>query len=370
MVRQEKLLFTPGPLTTSATVRQAMQFDLGSRDSEFIRLIADIRKALLRIAGVDSSQGFETVLMQGSGTFAVEATLSTVIAPSDRLLILVNGAYGSRIADIAACHGLQFEVYEVPGNQVHKNEIVDSILRGKKFTHLAAVHCETTTGILNPIAEWGATAKMNHCEFIVDAMSSFGGIPLDVANVPIHYTIASANKCLQGVPGLAFVIANRERLMSLQHKPRTVSLDLRQQLIGLESNGQFRFTPPTHVILALDKALEELIDEGGVGGRAGRYHDNHEVLCCGMKRLGFQEYVDRELQSNIITAFTYTGIPGFAFSRFYQLLSDRGMVIYPGKLATEDCFRIGNIGNLFPKDIGSLLVAIEDALGQMQSSDR
>jgi 2-aminoethylphosphonate-pyruvate transaminase len=367
MLRQEKLLFTPGPLTTSTTVREAMQFDLGSRDSEFIQLIADIRQALLEIAGVSVCHGFETVLLQGSGTFAVEATLSTVVGPNDRLLILINGAYGNRIAEIAECHGIQFEVYEVPSNQVHKQERVDSILCGSRFTHLAAVHCETTTGILNPIGQWGVTASMHGCEFIVDAMSSFGGIPLDAAKVPIDYTISSANKCLQGVPGLAFVIANRHKLMSKHHKPRTVSLDLRQQLIGLELNGQFRFTPPTHVLLALDQALNELAVEGGVSGRAARYHRNHEVLCCGMERLGFGEYVPRELQSDIITAFTYSDIPGFEFPRFYQFLSDRGMVIYPGKLAQVDCFRIGNIGNLYPKDLQLLLVTIEEALQVMQN---
>lgn len=366
MPHAEKLLFTPGPLTTSVSVKQAMLKDMGSRDESFIRLVSEIRDGILKLAGVAREDGYEAVPIQGSGTFGIEALFATVIGPKDRLLILVNGAYGQRMVEIARCHGLVHEVYEVPENAIHERSSVDSMLAGSRFTHLAGVHCETTTGILNPIDHWGAVAKTHRCHFIVDAMSSFGGIPLDMTANHIDFLVASSNKCLQGVPGVAFVVANRESLMSGQNEPRSVSLNLRQQLLGFERNGQFRFTPPTHVLLALHQALMELDAEGGVQCRAARYSVNNQLLCAGMCELGFRAYLPKTLQSHIITAFLYPE-RNFSFEEFYRRLSDRGMLIYPGKLSKVDCFRIGNIGHLFPEDINELLVAIKTVLSEMKS---
>jgi 2-aminoethylphosphonate-pyruvate transaminase len=367
MVPTEKLLFTPGPLTTSPTVKQAMLKDMGSRDDTFIRLIAEIRSSILKVAGVGREDGFETIPIQGSGTYGIEAVFATVIGPSDRLLVLVNGAYGRRMVEMAKCYGLHYEVYEVQENAVHDRATLESLLNRTQFTHLAAVHCETTTGILNPIELWGAVTKEHGCQFIVDAMSSFGGIPLDLSSVPVDYLISSSNKCLQGVPGVAFIVARRESLMAGQHEPRSVSLNLRQQLLAFESNGQFRFTPPTHVVLALHQALIELEVEGGVGRRAARYKENHQVLCAGMQALGFREYLPTALQSHIITAFLYPE-KNFVFEEFYRRLSERGMLIYPGKLSKVDCFRIGNIGHLFPQDITELLHAIKAVMSEMNSA--
>jgi 2-aminoethylphosphonate-pyruvate transaminase len=342
-----------------------MLMDMGSRDDAFIRLISEIRSAILRVAGVCREDGFETIPIQGSGTYGIEAVLATVIGPNDRLLILVNGAYGRRMAEMAKCLGLQHEVYEVNENAVHDRATLELLFSRTRFTHLAAVHCETTTGILNPVDLWSTVAEAHRCQFIVDAMSSFGGIPLNMSSVPIDYLISSSNKCLQGVPGVAFVVARRESLMAGQHEPRSLSLNLRQQLLGFENNGQFRFTPPTHVLLALHQALMELDAEGGVGRRAARYKENHQVLCAGMQALGFCEYLPTPLQSHIITAFLYPN-KNFVFDDFYRRLSDHGMLIYPGKLSKIDCFRIGNIGHLFPDDIRALLRAIKEVMSAME----
>ncbi len=363
----DKLLFTPGPLTTSPSVKQAMLKDMGSRDDAFIRLVVEIRTALLKVACVSSQDGFEAIPIQGSGTYGIESVFASVIGPSDRLLIMVNGAYGRRMVEMAKCYGLQHEVYEVPENAIHDQSTLHSVLNRTQFTHLATVHCETTTGILNPIDQFGAVAKAHHCQFIVDAMSSFGGIPLDMTSLPIDYLISSSNKCLQGVPGVAFVVARRQSLMSGQHEPRSLSLNLRQQLLGFEANGQFRFTPPTHVLLAFHQALKELDAEGGVERRAARFRENHQVLCAGMRELGFREYLPPELQSPIITAFLYPE-KNFVFEEFYRRLSDHGMLIYPGKLSKVDCFRIGNIGHVFRRDVTDLLRAIKAVMSEMTSA--
>ena len=364
--RTDKLLFTPGPLTTSNTVKQAMLRDLGSRDAEFVEVVQGIRQHLLELAGVSQESGYEAVLMQGSGTFGVEALISSVIPRDGKLLVIINGSYGKRIRDIAQRHGIETVTIEVAENTPAVPRQVSEILSADSgITHVALVHCETSSGVLHPVQEIGAVVKGFQRTFIVDAMSSFGGIPLDVAKSGIDYLAASANKCLEGVPGISFVVANRAQLLATGGAARSVSLDLLAQWEGLENDGQFRFTPPTHVILALHQALLELDEEGGIAGRAKRYAANHAALLKGMRRMGFREYVPAESQSHIITTFLFPEDQKFEFEDFYQRLSARNMVIYPGKLNEVDCFRIGNIGRLFESDIESLLAAIEAALTDM-----
>jgi 2-aminoethylphosphonate-pyruvate transaminase len=232
-------------------------------------------------------------------------------------------------------------------------------------THVAIVHCETTTGILNPIDEIVRIVKSGDREFILDAMSSFGGVPLDLSKLEIDYLISSPNKCLEGVPGFSFVLARRAALEATKGRARSVSLDLLAQWEGLERNGQFRFTPPTHALLAFARALEELREEGGVCARAARYHVSHETLRTGMRRLGFAEYLPAERQSNTITAFRYPDDPSFRFEDFYHRLRARGFVIYPGKLSQADCFRIGTIGRVNAADMGDLVAAIGEVLGEI-----
>lgn len=362
----DKLLFTPGPLTTSNAVKEAMLRDLGSRDADFVAVVGEIRQLLLALAGVRQAEGYEAILMQGAGTFGIESVISSVIPADGKLLIIINGAYGKRIRDIAGRHGIETAVIEVTENtQPNPQELRRRLADDSEITHVALVHCETSSGILNPLNEIGSVVKELGRTFIVDAMSSFGGIPLNVSEARIDFLISSANKCIEGVPGFSLVIADHEQLLAIDGWARTLSLDLLAQWKGLEEQGQFRFTPPTHAILAFREALRELDDEGGVAGRAARYAANHAALLRGMRRMGFCEYVPAESQSHIITAFLFPEDPRFEFTEFYQRLSSKGMLIYPGKLTEGDCFRIGNIGQIFESDIESLLTAIAATLLEM-----
>lgn len=356
---QDKLLFTPGPLTTSSTVKSAMLRDVGSRDREFIQIVRSIRERLLLSGGAEPGGDYECVLMQGSGTFAIESVVSSVIPADGKLLVLVNGAYGRRIAQMARAHGIETQVLEISENQkISPYAVAERLNAASGITHVAVIHCETTTGIVNPIEEIGAVVAAAGSTFIVDAMSSFGAIPVTLAETHAEFLISSANKCIEGVPGFAFVLARRDALLASKGRARTLSLDLHAQWVGLEHDGQFRFTPPTHALLAFDQALRELEAEGGVAGRAARYSRNREVLSAGMEALGFVPYLSTEDRSYIISTYRYPADPEFHFEEFYAQLSEQGFVIYPGKLSQEACFRIGTIGRLGEKDMQNLLKAI------------
>ena len=364
---RDKLLFTPGPLTTSLSVKQAMLHDAGSWHFEFNAAVRKIRESLLKLAEINPAEGFDAILMQGSGTFGVESVIGSAIPPQGRLLVLANGAYGERIARIASLLKIDHRVLRTDENTVPDPLQVESLLReDPAITHVALVHCETTTGILNPLDPIGKVVQRHRRCFIVDAMSSFGAIPIDMRGAGIDYLVSSANKCIEGVPGFSFVITRRSVLEATSGHARSLSLDLLGQLQGFEANGQFRFTPPTHAILAFAQALRELDEEGGVAGRGRRYAANHRTLVAGMRRLGFVPYLDPEIQSFIITAFHCPTDPAFQFPEFYSRLSDRGMIIYPGKLTRVDTFRIGTVGRLFESDITQLLHAIEDVLRDMK----
>jgi 2-aminoethylphosphonate-pyruvate transaminase len=343
-----------------------MQHDRGSRDTEFIDLVARIRAELLAIAGVSKEGGYEAVLMQGSGTFAIEAVLSSVLPPDGRLLVLANGAYGERMLQIAERLKIPVAIQRWPENESPDPATVSQVLaNGPPPTHVAIVHLETTTGILNPIDEIARIVREHGCSFIVDAMSSFGGVPIDLAALQADYLVSSANKCLEGVPGFSCVLARREALESTLGYARSVSLDLLAQWHGLERDGQFRFTPPTHALLAFGQALEEFREEGGVPARARRYRTNRNALLAGMRRLGFAEYLAPERQSDIITSFRYPEDPAFDFAEFYRLLAIRGMVIYPGKVSRADSFRIGTIGRICPEQVEALVSEIETVLDKL-----
>ena len=364
--RKDKLLFTPGPLTTSEPVKQAMLRDLGSRDTAFIATIGKIRGGLLGLAGLSQEQGYECVLMQGSGTFGVEAVIGAAITPGGKLLVVVNGAYGERILKIAGVLGIECEALRCKENRkTDPAEVAACLQEDEKISAVAIVHCETTTGIINPVEETGSIVRAAGKTYIVDAMSSFGAVELDVLPAEIDFLVSSANKCIEGVPGFSFAICRSGALDSCEGQARSLSLDLFAQWKGLESNGQFRFTPPTHTILAFEKALEELAEEGGVAGRAARYSGNYDTLVAGMSALGFKEYLPREDQGYIITSFRYPTHPAFDFTEFYTRLSEKDLVIYPGKVSDADCFRIGNIGRIEQDDVKKLLTAIASVLDEM-----
>lgn len=361
----DKLLFTPGPLLTSPTVKQAMLRDLGARDGAFIDLVREIRQRLLQLAGVGGGT-YEAVLMQGSGTFGVESVLSSIVPRGGKLLVAVNGAYGRRMAEIASALAIEVETIVSPERlPIVPQQVAEALARDPAITHVGMIHCETTTGILNPVEEVGGLVRERRRTFLVDAMSSFGGMPLDLRAWGIDFLISSANKCLEGVPGISFVLARRDLLAEADGRARSVSLDLVSQWKGLESNGQFRFTPPTHVLLAFSRALMELETEGGITARASRYAENRRILLDGMMELGFEPYLAPPYQSHIITTFRHLSHPKFTFTGLYQRLSDKGFVIYPGKLTDCDCFRIGTIGHIFPRDVRSLLVAVRSSLEEM-----
>jgi 2-aminoethylphosphonate-pyruvate transaminase len=363
---RDRLLFTPGPLTTSLSVKQAMLHDAGSWHAEFNAVVASIRERLLAIAGVSRHDGWEAIPLQGSGTFGVEAVFQTAVPPRGKVVVLANGAYGERMGQMLQHAQIDHVMLRTDEDTPPNPSALEDLLAGdSSFTHAAVVHCETTTGILNPIAPLGRVAKRHGLVYIVDAMSSFGAIPIDPPGCGIDFLVSSSNKCIEGVPGFSFVIGRRAELLACEGRSRSLSLDLLGQLRGFEKNGQFRFTPPTHAILAFDQALRELEMEGGVEGRFVRYRRNHEVLVGGMRELGFRPFLDPAVQAPIITAFHTPRDERFSFDELYRILADRGFIIYPGKLTRVSTFRIGNIGRVFPADLEQLVDATRRALLEM-----
>src|SRR6266496_3996083 len=363
---RDKLLFTPGPLTTSQSVKQAMLHDAGSWHYEFNAKVNWVRRKILEVAGLSSEAGWETILLQGSGTFGVEAVFATCVPPNGKVVVLANGAYGERIVLMLQHLTIDHVVLRTPENTPTDPAALDRALAADKtITHVAFVHCETTTGILNPVVEVGRVVKRHDRAYVVDAMSSFGGMAIDFAAAGIDFLISSASKCIEGVPGFSFVICRRDTLLACDGYARSLSLNLVDQFKGFEKNGQFRYTPPTHSILAFEQARRELDQEGAVAGRAARYQANHQALVNGMKQLGFHPYLDPAVRSCIITSFHFPESEKFTFGAFYRGLSDKGFIIYPGKISQENTFRIGSIGRIFPSDISALLSAIGNVLCEM-----
>lgn len=357
-IKNPYLLLTPGPLSTTSTVKQMMLRDWCTWDDDYNNIVQEIRAELLEVAGVGSQ--YTSVLMQGSGTFSVEAVVNSLLSEDDKLLVLANGAYGQRIATIAEYHHINCQVYDVGDLERHELSVLDEMLeKDNSITHVAVVHCETTTGMINNIEEIGVVVKKHNKVFIVDAMSSFGGIPIDVEKLGIDCIISSSNKCVQGVPGFGFAILKKSIIENAKGNARSLSLDLYAQWDTMEKhNGKWRFTSPTHVVRAFRQALKELKEEGGVTIRNKRYTDNQKLLVRGMKELGFEPLLAEELHSPIITTFLSPDSPEFDFMRFYEEIKQRGFVIYPGKVTQYQCFRIGNIGEVYTADIENLLSAI------------
>lgn len=360
----DPILLTPGPLTTSATVKEAMLRDWGSRDDAFIAINRRIRDRLVEMAGGVGSH--VCVPIQGSGTFAIEATVGTLLPREGKLLVLVNGAYGERIVRMTRVMGRIATSIETPEDTPVSPSNLDAALAADPaVTHVAVVHCETTSGILNPVAEVAVVCKDRGRALIVDAMSAFGALPIDAREVPIDAVVASANKCLEGAPGMGFAIVREDALAAGKGNAHSLSLDLFEQWQGFEANGQWRFTPPTHVVAAFDRALEEHAAEGGVGGRGDRYRRNHRVLVDGMTELGFEMLVPAPFQAPIIVTFLMPTDPRFVFTAFYDRLRAKGFVIYPGKLTVADSFRIGCIGRIDEDVVRAALTAIKATLDEM-----
>lgn len=356
------ILLTPGPLSTSKTVKATMLRDWCTWDNDYNAIVQDIRARLARLAG--GEENLTAVLMQGSGTFSVEATVGTVVPENGKLLVVANGHYGDRIGVIAERLRINRVLLD-SGEQAQADPqaIAKTLDADPEISHVAVVHCETTTGMLNPVREIGAVVAQRDKVLIIDAMSSFGGIPMNMDDLHCDFLISSANKCIQGVPGFGFVVARRSELEKCKTNARSLSLDLYQQWSEMEhKNGKWRYTSPTHVVRAFAQALNELDEEGGVAARFQRYTANHDALVSGMQQLGFSCLLPEAHQSPIITSFMNPVHPDYDFKKFYEELKWRGWVIYPGKVTGADTFRIGNIGHVFPDDIAELIKAVEASM--------
>ena len=357
----DPLLLTPGPLTTSASVKQAMLHDYGSRDHHFI----DINRRMLdRLVSIVNGEGSHVAVpLQGSGTFVVEAMIGCYVPPGGKLLLCINGAYGKRMVKICQYYSRRFEVLEFAENEPVEPSAVDQVLSAdNEITHVAVVHSETTSGILNPLSDIASVVARHERGLLIDAMSAFGAIPLDAREIHFDAVCASSNKCLEGAPGMGFCIARQSALEATQGNSPSLSLDLHDQWRAMAGNGQWRFTPPTHVILAFDQALNEFDQEGGVAGRGQRYRDNCRILVEGMRSMGFRTLLPDALQSPNIITFHMPANGKFDFDRFYDLMREQGYVIYPGKLTVADSFRMGCIGRLNGEDMEGALEAVRFAL--------
>lgn len=361
-------LLTPGPLTTSRTVKATMMADWGSRDVEFRRVVADIRSGLKDLAGCDDT--YECVIVQGSGTFAIEASLGSFCPKSGgKTLVVANGAYGDRAAKI-------LQKLDRPVTKIDKGdsaaptaeEIAAALDADPHISHVWVIHCETTSGIVNPIVDIAKAVKARGKVFMVDAMSSFGALPLDMAD-GIDVMVSSSNKCIEGVPGFSYVLVKRQLLEASKGCSHSVVLDLYEQWIGLESNGQFRFTPPTHALVAFHQAMKEHAAEGGVAARGRRYGRNAQILIKGMREMGFSTLLNDNEAGPIIQTFLTPRDPNFDFEDFYEELRARGFAIYPGKLTKRPSFRIGTIGKVDEAVMTGVLKAIREVLANMKVTD-
>lgn len=365
-LKRPYLLLTPGPLSTSRGVRTAMLKDWCTWDKDYNNIVEDIRKELVSLCVKEENrEKYTAVLMQGSGSFGVESVIGTAVPKEKgKLLVLANGAYGNRMGEIASVLGLNFRIEKFGDKTVVNPERVREILKeDSEITHVSVVHSETTSGILNPVFEIGKVVKEFGKTFIVDAMSSFGGVCIDLEELQADFIISSSNKCIQGVPGFSFIICKRDVLEKCSGQARSLSLDLYNQWKTMEENhGKWRFTFPTHTVRAFYQALAELREEGGIKAREARYTENNKILREGMKELGFETLISEEYQSPIITSFIAPESEGYNFERFYQNLKKQGFVIYPGKVTEIESFRIGNIGEVYSQDIRELLEAVKKSI--------
>ena len=363
------LLLTPGPLSTTRTVREAMMQEFSTWDVDYNSIVQSIRERLVSLATCDSFNlgAYTATLMPGSGTFVVESVIGSVIPPNGRLLVLNNGAYGERITKISRMLGIDtVELQQAEIESTGLGQVEQMVANDQGITHVAMVHCETTTGMLNPVEAVGEIVRRHGRVFILDAMSSFGGIPMSMESTGAHYLISSANKCIQGVPGFGFVVADRATLGGTEGWARSHSLDLLDQWREMEANGgKWRFTSPTHVVSAFSQAVDELEAEGGIDARHKRYIANQKTMVKGMRDIGFCTLIKDEVQSPIITSFYYPDSAGFDFQKLYDALKSRGFVIYPGKVSHAQCFRIGSIGDVHPSDMIELIGHVSEVISEM-----
>ncbi|OUR80259.1 2-aminoethylphosphonate--pyruvate transaminase [Alphaproteobacteria bacterium 46_93_T64] len=363
-IGSEPHLLTPGPLTTAPSTKAAMLKDWGSWDGEFKAVTAEIRSRL--VAMCNGGDDYDCVLMQGSGTFSVEAALASFIPKDGKALILMNGAYGARSAKTLDYIGRDYVTLDKGDYMPPMPEEVDALLaENPDVTHVVVVHCETSSGILNPLKGISDVVHGRGLKLIVDSMSAFGAVPVEVQEIPFEALVSSANKCIEGVPGFGFILAKKTALEAAKGNSHSLSLDIHDQWIYMNNTGQWRFTPPTHTVVAFLEALRLHEAEGGVQGRLARYTENRDILVSGMRGLGFETLLEDEWLSPIITTFFSPNDPKFDFTQFYEEIKSRGFIIYPGKLTVADSFRVGCIGALDATVMRGVLKAMKDSCEHM-----
>jgi 2-aminoethylphosphonate-pyruvate transaminase len=364
---QDPYLLTPGPLTTSLRTRQSMLRDWGSWDADFNAITARIRERLLSM--VDAAATHECVPLQGCGTFAVEAAIGTLVPRNGHLLVPLNGAYCQRIARICRTLGRQLTTLDYAEDApVREGDIERALQADGSITHVALVHCETSTGILNPLAPIAQAVARAGRALIVDAMSSFGALPIDARTTPFEAVVAASGKCLEGPPGMGFVIARRSALERAEGNSQSLAMDLYDQWVYMQKTTQWRFTPPTHVVVAFDSAIAQFLEEGGREARCERYTHNCRTLIEGMARLGLRSFLPEAIQAPIIVTFYAPETPAYEFKSFYNAVKARGYILYPGKLTTVETFRVGCMGQLGERGIGGAVDAVAEVLAQLRAA--
>ena len=357
---KEPVLLTPGPLTTSAATKLAMVRDWGSRDTGFIEINRRVREMLLEVVSAKSTH--VCVPLQGSGTFSVEAMLGTMVPKNGHVLVPQNGAYCKRIAKICSILGRKTTAIEYEERQPVKAADVDAALKkDPSITHVALVHCETSTGVLNPLAEVAAVVAQHGRSLLVDAMSSFAAVEI---KGPFDALVAASGKCLEGPPGMGFALIRKSALEKCAGNSPSLVLDLHDQWVNMEKTAQWRFTPPTVVVAALHAALEQFVAEGGQAARGARYKRNCEVLVEGMTKLGFKLFLEPRHQAPVIVTFHAPSDPNYDFQKFYDRVREKGFVLYPGKLTQIDTLRVGCIGAIDEHVIRAAVHAIADTVAE------
>ena len=357
---KEPILLTPGPLTTSTATKLAMVRDWGSRDTGFIQLNRRVREMLLDV--VKARDTHVCVPLQGSGTFAVEAMLGTLVPKNGHVLVPVNGAYCKRIQRILAILGRRVTAIDYEEREPVRAADIDAALKkDSSITHVALVHCETSTGALNPMADVAGVVARHRKSLLVDAMSSFAAVPIEGA---FDALVAASGKCLEGPPGMGFALIRKIALENCAGNAHSLVLDLHDQWVNMEKTSQWRFTPPTVIVAALHAALEQFVAEGGVAARGARYRRNCEVLIDGMTRLGFKLFLDARHQAPVIVTFHAPSDPNYDFQRFYDRVREKGFVLYPGKLTQIDTLRVGCIGAIDEHAIRAAVHAIADTVAE------
>lgn len=361
---RDAILLTPGPLTTTLRTKLAMLKDWGSWDADFNAITAGVRARLLDI--VHGHETHVVVPLQGSGTFSVEAAVATVVPRQGHVLVPDNGAYCKRAAKLTQMMGRKATVLPVAEDQPVSAAAVEAALRADpSITHVILIHCETGTGVENPLAAVAAVCEQHGKGLIVDAMSSFAALPIDARTVRFDALVAASGKCLEGVPGMGFVFLRKAILDGCAGNSQSLAMDLHDQHVYMGKTGQWRFTPPTHVVVALSEAITQFVEEGGQVARLARYTDNYSTLVDGMAALGFKPFLAPAVQAPIIVTFHAPAHPAYDFKRFYAAAKARGFILYPGKLTQIETFRVGCIGAIGRNEMQQAVNAVAEALREM-----